>query len=194
MYTADSQQLHTASQDRRPTTLDYLRPSFFRLEFTNLPRTTYTCQVANIPELNIGAATQQTPTRDIPLIGDKLEYGDLNIEFILNEDMSNYIEIYNWILNIAGTDLVNMTTDDFRKALVGYPSTPSRNKDDSRGIYSDASLYIINSSNRPIIKVNSLDVIPVSIYVPTFDITNINQDPMTARAVFKYRIFNIEKL
>ena len=193
MYTPDSTQLHTAAQDRRPTTLDYLRPSFFRLEFTSLPRTTYTCQVANIPQLNIGAASQPTPARDIPVIGDKLKYGDLEVEFILNEDMSNYIEIYNWILNIAGTDLVNMTTDDFRKALVGYPITPNR-KDDSRGLYSDASLYIINSSNRPIIKVNYLDVIPISISVPTFDITNVNQDPMMARAVFKYRIFNIEKL
>lgn len=193
MYTPDSTQLHTASLDRRPTTLDYLRPSFFRLEFTNLPRTTYTCQVANIPELNIGAATQQAPIRDIPLIGDKLEYGDLNVEFILNEDMSNYIEIYNWILNIAGTDLVNMTTDDFRKALVGYPSTPNK-PDLSRGLYADAQLYIINSSNRPVIKVNYLDVIPIAISVPTFDITNTNQDPMSARASFKYRIFNIEKL
>ena len=193
MYIPNSGTLQLADSARSPTTLDYLRPAFFRLELSNLPRTTFTCQVANIPELKIGYAVQPTPALDIPVIGDKVEFGPLNVEFIINEDMSNYIEVYNWILSIASRELVNYTVDDFRRAAVNYPLTLNKGSLDN-SLYADASLYLINSSNVPSVKINYYDVIPISLESIPFDITSNNQNPMRATATFRYRLFNIEKL
>lgn len=193
MYTENDGILKLATDTRSPTTLDYLRPAFFRLELSNLPRTTFTCQMANIPEIKIGYATQQTPSLDIPIIGDKLEFGELQVEFIINEDMSNYIEIYNWIVSIASRELVNYTVDDFRRAAVNYPINFSKGLLE-QSLYADASMYIINSSNVPAMKINYYDVIPISLLSIPFDITNVDQDPMRATATFRYRLFDIEKI
>lgn len=175
------------------TTLDYLRPASFKFEISSLPRTAYTCQVASIPDMKIGNAIQPTPALDIPLIGDKLEFGELNIQFIVNEDMSNYIEIHNWMLNIAGTELINYSLDDFRKSMTGFP-VAAKSDGQYQSLYADAALFIINSKNNPIIKVNFLDVIPVSLQSIPFDITNVSQEPLLATATFKYRLYNIEPL
>lgn len=193
MYLPNNDVLKLARESSAPTTLDYLRPSMFKFEIMNLPRTSFTCQVASIPDLTIGTATQPTPTLDIPVIGDKLEFGDLTIEFMVNEDMSNYIEIYNWIVAIASTELVNYTADDFRKAITNYSPSVNNPRED-RSLYSDASLFVIDSTNNPIVKINFMDVIPVGIQGIPFDIRITDQGPVTARATFRYRIYNIEKL
>ena len=66
-----------------------------------MPNVTYTCQSANLPALNLGAAMQQTPFVDIPHPGDKVFFGEFIIQFLINEDMSNYKELYDWIASIG---------------------------------------------------------------------------------------------
>lgn len=192
MYTPNNDVLKL-SKTSETTTLDYLRPASFKFEISSLPRTAYTCQVASIPDMKIGNATQVAPALDIPVIGDKLEFGQLDIQFIVNEDMSNYIEIHNWMLNICGTELINYSLDDFRKSANGFP-VASKSNGQYNSFYADAALFIINSKNNPIIKVNFLDVIPISLQSIPFDITNISQEPLLATATFKYRLYNIEPL
>lgn len=191
MYLPQNEELKLARESSAPTTLDYLKPSMFRFEIACLPRTSFTCQVAGLPSIDIGTAKQPTPTLDIPLIGDKLEFGDLTIEFMVNEDMSNYIELYNWIVSIAGTELINYTADDFRKAIAHYGQAINNSGSD-RNLYSDAVLFILDSNYNPTVKVNFLDLIPVGIEGIPFDIRIVNQGPLTARATFRYRIYNIE--
>lgn len=193
MYLPNNEQLKLVRESSEPTTLDYLKPALFRFVISCLPRTSFTCQVAALPSIDIGSATQPTPTLDIPIIGDKLVFGDLDIEFMVNEDMSNYIELYNWIVAIAGTELVNYTADDFRKAIANYPVTSNSSGED-RNLYSDACLFLLNSNNVPTIKVNFLDLIPIGIEGLPFDIRKTDQGPVTARAKFRYRLYNIEPL
>jgi len=33
--------------------------------------------------------------------GDKIVYGDLNLRFLVNEDMDNYFEIYKWLKGLT---------------------------------------------------------------------------------------------
>lgn len=193
MYLHNNDELQLAQESSSPTTLDYLRPAMFRFDIMSLPRTSFTCQVASIPGLTIGSATQVTPTLDIPVIGDKLEFDPLTIEFMVNEDLSNYIELYNWIVAIASTELVNYTADDFRKAIANYSPAVNSPRED-RSLYSDASLFILDGNNQPTAKINFLDIIPISIEGIPFDIRITSQDPVTARATFKYRLYNIEPL
>ena len=50
---------------------------------------------ANIPEMTLGVAEQPTPFKDIPVPGDKIQFGDLQLRFLVDEDLENFMEIQN---------------------------------------------------------------------------------------------------
>jgi hypothetical protein len=185
-------QNNTDNTEKIPTTLNYLRPASFRFQITALPRITFTCQKANIPTVTIGTATQVTPVLDIPVFGDKLEFGDLQITFMVAEDMSNYKEIYNWIIKIAGSQISKYADEEFVRNLGRFPVTGSTAE--TQATYSDATMHIVDGSNNIISKINYLDVVPVSLQALDFDITNTSQEPLLATAIFKYRMYELETL
>ena len=192
MYLPNNSELYNAQANAAPTTLDYLRPASFKFEISSLPRASFMCQVASIPRMSIGSATQIAPKRDLPVIGDKIVFDNLTIEFIIAEDMSNYIEIYNWISEIDQLGL-NSTIDDYRKAITNF-GTPINNSGADRNLYSDANLFIIDSTNNAVAKINFKDLIPLSLESIPFDLKNTSQEPITASATFAYSMFNIEKV
>jgi len=86
---------------RQPDMLDFLRPNGFYFLVQNLPQVTYFCQAANIPGINLGYAIQPTPFINIPKPGEKIDFGELTIKFLIQETMANYIELYNWIIALV---------------------------------------------------------------------------------------------
>jgi hypothetical protein len=152
-----------------------------------MPNVTYTCQSANLPALNLGAAMQQTPFVDIPHPGDKVFFGEFIIQFLINEDMSNYKELYDWIASIgvpSGGDQYGSLT--YR----ANPYTP----DKYNNAFSDASLLIIDSNNIPKVKLNFQDLWPTAIEGLNFDITSSGMEYFVGTATFRYKVFTIEKL
>ena len=77
MYTANINVLKQNYVNNLPKTYDYLRPNAFKFSVKDLPNTSFTCQSANIPGINIGFASQPTPFVDIPRIGDKVVFGEI---------------------------------------------------------------------------------------------------------------------
>ena len=84
-----------------PGELDYLRPNGFKFQIHNIPNVSYFCQAANIPEINLPNAIQPNPLVDIPHPGEKLEFGQLIIRFLIQEDMANYKELYDWLIGLG---------------------------------------------------------------------------------------------
>ena len=91
MYTANIDVLQQNYFRNLPKTNDYLRPNAFKFSIKDIPGVSFTCQSANLPQLALGFAVQPTPFTDIPRIGDKLNFGDFTIRFLISEDMSNYL-------------------------------------------------------------------------------------------------------
>ena len=52
----------------------------------------------------LGTALQPTPFSDIPIEGEKLTFDQLNISFLVDEDLQNYQEIYSWLLSMGFPD------------------------------------------------------------------------------------------
>ena len=86
---------------RQPEELDFLRPNGFRFMIQSLPKVTYFCQAATIPNISLGYATQSTPFVDIPRPGEKIDFSELTIKFIIQEDMANYIELFDWMIALG---------------------------------------------------------------------------------------------
>ena len=73
----------TKTFDRQPTKFDYASPTQFRFTIVKLPKVEYFATAVNIPSITLGTASQATPLKDIPMPGDKLEYANLNINFLV---------------------------------------------------------------------------------------------------------------
>lgn len=166
---------------------NYLRPNSFKFQIAKIPNVTYTCQSANLPQLSLGSAMQQTPFVDIPHPGDKVFFGEFIIQFLINEDMSNYKELYDWVASIgvpSGGDQYGELT---RRASVYKP-------DEYNNAFSDAALLILNSNNVPVVRLNFQDLWPTSVEGLNFDITSSGMEYFVGTASFRYKVFTIEQL
>ena len=75
---------------RQPDKLDYASPTQFKFGIIQLPKVEFFTVSANLPGITLPAATYATPFKDIPTMGEKLEYEDLTITFIVDEFLENY--------------------------------------------------------------------------------------------------------
>ena len=84
-----------------PTNKNFLSPVGFKFVIGRTPNVDYFCQSASIPEVSIGVRDIQTPVKDYVIPGDKMTFGDLNLRFLVNEDLDNYYEIYRWLKGLT---------------------------------------------------------------------------------------------
>ena len=195
MYTANiSTVLSDISNISTAQSVNFLRPNAFRFHIKNLPGVNYTCQSANLPSLALGSALQPSPFVDIPHVGDKNSFGDFTIRFLITEDMSNYIQIYEWLVALGFPNSYNQYRNFAGDRLNLFPFVK-----DSRGapiavVYSDASLTIMDSNNVPKTNINFKDAFPISVEALDFDITSSSVEYFVGIASFKYRTFEIEAL
>ena len=195
MFTANlSTILNDVSSITTTPVTNFLRPNAFRFSIKNLPSVAFTCQSANLPSLTLGFTTQPTPFLDIPHVGDKNVFGDFTIRFLITEDMSNYIELYEWLVALGFPTDYNQYRNFTGERLNRFPFVK-----DSRGApiavaYSDATLTILDSNNVPKTNIQFKDAFPVSVEALDFDITSSSVDYFVGIASFKYKQFEIEVL
>jgi len=167
---------------------NFLSPVGFKFNLTKKPKIDFFCNSANIPGINMGVAMQPNYLRPLPVPGDILSYEDLTIRFNVDEDMVNYLEVYNWLVQygfpFSRTQYQSLLTEDTIN-----PGTQT-----AISGMSDASLLIYTSNYNPNIEVNFKDIFPVSLSTINFDTTLTDIRYVTAEATFKYTIYDIIKL
>ena len=143
---------------------------------------------ANIPGINLGFAEQPTYLKNIPVAGDKLVYEDFALNFFVDENLENYMQVHNWLKGLGFPESIQQFIDLKR----GDEYTPEVGAKSALNEYSDATLIIYNSSFNEISKVHFKDVFPVSLSTIQFDATAGDINYVTAQVTFKYSIYNIE--
>ncbi|MEK9696350.1 MAG: hypothetical protein VW270_11325, partial [Candidatus Poseidoniales archaeon] len=117
----------------------------------------------------------------LPVPGDKLVFGTLNLSFRVDEDMKNFREISDWLIGL------------------GYPDnfTQSASLRNGNGllpqgdVYSDGTLIITTSNFQPNIEIQFIDMYPVSLTSLTFDINNSDVEYLQASVNFAYRKYEL---
>ncbi len=173
---------------------NFLRPNAFRFVINEIPKVAYTCQSANLPAVQLGFAQQPTPFIDIPRVGDKLTYNELAIRFLISEDMSNYLEIFDWLVAIGFPNDYNQITRFTGERLSRFPFVRNTSNQIEAVLYSDATLTILDSNNVPKTNILFKDLFPISLEALDFDITSSSVDYFVGAASFKYKTFEIEAL
>ncbi len=169
---------------------NYLSPIGFKFSITKVPKADFFSNSASIPGINLGFAIQPTYLKDIPVPGDKLTFQDFTLKFFVDEDMTNYLEVYNWLRGLGFPESVQEHLD-LKKGDQYNPSTSFK---DQMNEYSDASLFIYNSNFNEVARIDFRDVFPVSLSTINFDATATDVNYVTAEATFKYSIYNITVL
>ena len=179
-------------KDRPGTPIDnrnFLAPTGFKFSLKRSPGVAFFCNQANIPSLDLGIALQPTYLKDIDVPGDKIQFGDLTLRFLVDEDLVNYMEIQKWIRGLGYPESVQ-EFDELEKEAV-LPVNFGRAGDN---IYSDGTLQILSSNLVAKFNVNFKDMFPYSLSTITFDATDTDIEYFTADVSFKYTIYNLTDL
>jgi hypothetical protein len=193
-YTADIDVIKESLTTSVATTYDFLRPNAFRFGIKDLPKTSFTCQSANIPDLQLGFAIQPTPFVDLPLIGDKVNFGEFNIRFLISEDMQNYLELYKWIIALGYPKDYTQFGAFTNRRPGRFPFVTKQNGNEEVLAYSDGTLTILDSTNNPKVNIIFKNLFPISLAALDFDIASQSVEYFTAIASFKYSFFEVEPL
>jgi hypothetical protein len=170
------------------TNRNFLSPVGFQFILQKKPKVDFFCNSANIPGINLGVAMQPTPLKAIPIPGETLTYDDLTLRFMVDEDMENYLEVWNW-LNQFGFP---RDWDQYQQLL--NEDENSKGKQTSISGMSDGTLLVYNSNYNVNLKIQYKDLFPVSLSSIQFDTTPTEINYASAEVVFKYTIYDIIKL
>ena len=161
----------------QPTNLNQLNVVSFETNFLRIPGVNYFCQRVSIPGITLSTTNLSTPYASIPIEGDILEFEDLTIGFIVDEDMQNYLELYNWLQSI------------------GFPEKFPQYDNETLKIKSDMNILLHTNKSNPNYSIVFKDVFPVSLGTIAFDTNATALDPIVIDAGFKYTgAFTVSKL
>ena len=186
---------------RQPDKLDYLSPTQFRFGINQLPKVEFFTTAATIPGINMGDAMFDTPLKNIPVMGDKLTYENLEITFIVDEFLENYRSLHEWMTSI-GFPKDRKEFRDFRSNISNTPSadlgTPSKERvgqaTAANALFSDANLIVLSNKNNPILQVDYQNLYPVALSAIQFSQDSTDVQYITASATFSYQIYEFTTL
>ena len=161
---------------------NFLSPLGYKFTLARAPAISYNVQNIRFPGVQMSNGESPTPFVPIPVTG-KLTYSPLDITFRLHEDMTDYLEIYNWMVALASP--VNFEGyKALKDAQAGTPAT----------LYSDLNLQIMNSSMNSNIMITFYDAFPTSIGDIDFNSTDTSVNYIECSVEFKYLRYDITKL
>lgn len=140
-----------------PTNINPLQSNGFLFTVNKLPEISFFCQEATLPAMDLPRAVQATPLVDDSHPGDKLNFGELNITFLVDEDMANYKAIADWMMGLG----FPKSHSQFTNWVSQHRTFPS--DQDGMASVSDGVLQILNSSNNAIQTITFRDMYPSSL-------------------------------
>lgn len=158
---------------------NYLSPLEFVVTVKRLPHVQFFTQRATIPSVNLQPIEKPTPFKALFEPGDSIVYSDLNLSFIVDEQMNNYIEVFNWLKGLS-----------FPESFNQYKNL----QESEEGIKSDISIVVKNSHKNPSLLINYYSCFPTSLSEIQLDTTQSDVVYPEATVVFQYNYFTIEKI
>ena len=168
--------------DNTPKNRNFLSPLNFRFQIKKSPHVNFFIQKVNIPYIFLNEVETSNPFVTTPYPGEHIKYGPLTIEFKVDEDLQNYLEIHNWIKALGKPE----EYEQYKK-IADIPIYTGE------GIYSDVSLLVLGSTKSPNYETVFKDAFPIRLSQITFNTTDPDIMYLTASAEFKYTTYDISK-
>ena len=156
------------------TNVNYLQPTGYKLvinhkRFGNLQ---YFAQSVSHPNVSISAAPVPFSRVNVHFGGDKLTFGELGASIILDEDMTAYTEIFNWVkFNVENNNKVGSMTE--------------------QNSASDITVNVLSSNNNTLKSIRYHDCVPTDIGGVEFVSTAADVQYLTFNVSFAFSYFEI---
>ena len=145
---------------------NFLNPSSFvlTLDSQSYSGAEFTIQTMILPDVSVEGAALNFKQINVGRAGDKINFGSFEISYLIDEDLLNYKEIFDWMKSNVET---NHSTNATR----------------------DLTLTIMNSANNVTKQIKFVDAYPTMISSLPFDITTTDVEYLTAVVSFKYSYY-----
>ena len=162
----------------QPDNINLLSPVGFRFNIEYLPQTNWFLTSVNLPGISLGEVIQPTPLMPTQVPGNDLTWEPLNVTFLVDENLNNWREMYDWLIGI------------------GFPNEYAEYKTQKtdKQIYSDATLTILNSNMNSNYIIQFKDLFPTSLSEVSFDSASGDIEGIKATATFRYLTYTYEKV
>ena len=160
--------------------LNYLQPTSYKLTIDreNYPNLEYFAQSVTHPGMIMNPV--EMPYKQlsgIPFTGAKLTYNELSANLILDENLSSYDEMYNWMRRLLTKEEIPAIKRNFKTKVV-----PT---------YSDIVVSILSSHNNKTKQIKYIDCIPIALGDITFESTATGTEFVTFAISFRFSYFDL---
>ena len=149
---------------------NFLNPSSFvlTLDSQTYSGAEFTIQTMILPDVSVEGAPVNFKQINVGRAGDKIAFGTFEISYLIDEDLLNYKEIFDWMKSNVETKHSTTTSSDH---------------------YRDMTLTVMNSANNVTKQIKFVDAYPTSLSSLPFDITTTDVEYLTAVATFQYSYY-----
>jgi hypothetical protein len=173
-----------------PSSINPLSPTGFKLSITKLPEIEFFTQEVTLPDITLGSIAVGTPFSMSGVPGDTLNFGDFTINFLVDENMDNYLALYNWLIGLGFPESYSQYQN------FAATQGTAQNLDPRLGQnvlnYSDATLSILGNNNVPIRSVKFVDLHPVGLGALNFVANASDITYLVGNAIFRYTYYSVE--
>lgn len=138
----------------------------------HLKTTTFTAQEFSIPGLSLPAARWNSPFAVEKVAGEKLEYDSLVVTFAVDEDLTNWNEIFTWMRELSAPE----TKDEYQRQT------------------HDAFMYVANSNFQPSIRFQFEGIVPTRLSPITYATTEAFSSMKTASLMLEFNHMKVERV
>ena len=146
---------------------NFLNPSSFvlTLDSQTYSGAEFTIQTMMLPDVTVEGAPLPFKQINVGRAGDKITFGTFEMSYLIDEDLFNYKEIFDWLK--GNVETTHTSTNHVR----------------------DLTLTVMNSANNVTKQIKFVDAYPTSLSSIPFDITTTDVEYLTAVVSFSYSYF-----
>lgn len=160
----------------QPQNKNGLLATHFQFELRRITTTTFFCQSVNMPGLRLTPTEQPTVFNNIRRPAGKLVPDNLSLTFMVDENLKNWREIYDWLQACSDErDFTKYTEPD-------------------QHLNSEGILFILDSNNQPRFRVTFNNLFPTSLGGLSFQTGQMGSAFQYCTAQFAYTTFDIRDM
>lgn len=163
-----------------PANRSFFLPVQSEFFIKRLPDVEFFCQRVELPGVAMSPTREYNPLVDIKHPGDVVNFNEFSVTFKVDERMANYLSVMDWIVRLG-----------FPKNHDQYLSLSEKSRWSGDGIFSDCSVFFLNSRGRPQIEATFHEAFPIGISNLVVDSTAEDTQFTTVTATFAYTMYEM---
>jgi hypothetical protein len=158
---------------------NHLKHNEFDVVIDRLPNIPFYAKRTAIPSVNANKVMRPSPFNPLYETGDTVDYGELTVSFVVDEDMENYEAVFNWIHGYAFPQDGDQY-DEIKKS--------------KEGLTSDITVMVKNNHTNPHIDFTFLNCFPTSLSEVSLDTSAEASVVVECTITFAYQSFEMKRV